>query len=105
MNKTKKINLRSFRELLLVGVVIVLCMIWTIMNSQFLSANNLSNILRQASYTAIAAVGMTMNKMRHKNTASTPASAEKAVVAAPDMGFSSSSSKAPDISADSIIQR
>ena len=32
MNKTKKINLRSFRELLLVGVVIVLCMIWTIMN-------------------------------------------------------------------------
>ena len=40
MNKTKKINLRSFRELLLVGVVIVLCMIWTIMNSQFLSANN-----------------------------------------------------------------
>ena len=55
MNKTKKINLRSFRELLLVGVVIVLCMIWTIMNSQFLSANNISNILRQASYTAIAA--------------------------------------------------
>lgn len=60
MDKTKKINLRSFRELLLVGVVIVLCMIWTIMNSQFLSANNISNILRQASYTAIAAVGMTM---------------------------------------------
>ena len=60
MNKTKKINLRSFRELLLVGVVIILCIIWTIMNSQFLSANNISNILRQASYTAIAAVGMTM---------------------------------------------
>ena len=54
MNKTKKINLRSFRELLLVGVVIVLCMIWTIMNSQFLSANNISNILRQASYTAVS---------------------------------------------------
>lgn len=30
------------------------------MNPQFLSLNNITNILRQASYTAIAAVGMTM---------------------------------------------
>lgn len=60
MNKTKKLNFGSFRELLLVGVVLLLCVIWTIMNPQFLSANNISNILRQASYTAIAAVGMTM---------------------------------------------
>lgn len=56
----KKINLNSFRELLLVGVVIVLSIVWTIMNPQFMSFNNISNILRQASYTAIAAVGMTM---------------------------------------------
>lgn len=60
MNEKKKISLSSFRELLLVGVVIVLCIIWTAMNSQFLSMNNITNILRQASYTAIATVGMTM---------------------------------------------
>ena len=56
----KKWNLSAFRELLLVGVVLLLCIIWTIMNPQFLSLNNITNILRQGSYTAIAAVGMTM---------------------------------------------
>lgn len=56
----KKWNLSSFRELLLVGVVLLLCIVWTIMNPQFLSLNNITNILRQGSYTAIAAVGMTM---------------------------------------------
>jgi ribose transport system permease protein len=60
MNKEKRINIRSLRELLLVGVVILLGIVWTIMNPQFLSGNNISNILRQASYTAIASVGMTM---------------------------------------------
>ena len=60
MNQKKKISLNSFRELLLVGVVILLCIIWTTMNPQFLSLNNITNILRQASYTAIAAAGMTM---------------------------------------------
>lgn len=60
MSKDKKINIKSLRELLLVGVVILLGIVWTIMNPQFLSGNNISNILRQASYTAIAAVGMTM---------------------------------------------
>ena len=60
MSEKKKINLSSFRELLLVGVVILLCIIWTAMNPQFLSVNNITNILRQASYTAIATVGMTM---------------------------------------------
>lgn len=60
MNEKKKLNLSSFRELLLIGVVILLCIIWTAMNSQFISMNNITNILRQGSYTAIAAVGMTM---------------------------------------------
>ncbi len=60
MNEKKKIHLNSSRELLLVGVVIALGIIWSIMNPQFLSPQNISNILRQASYTAIAAVGMTM---------------------------------------------
>lgn len=60
MNKKKSVDLKSFRELLLVGVVLLLCVVWTIMNPQFLSINNITNILRQGSYTAIAAVGMTM---------------------------------------------
>lgn len=60
MSKGKKMNFRSLRELLLVGVVIFLGIVWTIMNPNFLSGNNISNILRQGSYTAIAAVGMTM---------------------------------------------
>lgn len=60
MSKKKKINIRSLRELLLVGVVIVLCVVWTILNPQFISFNNISNILRQGSYIAIAAVGMTL---------------------------------------------
>lgn len=60
MNRQKKINIDSIRELLLVGVVLLLCVVWTIMNPQFLSISNLTNILRQASYTTIAAVGMTM---------------------------------------------
>lgn len=60
MSKQKKINIRSLRELLLVGVVIVLCVVWTILNPQFISFNNISNILRQGSYIAIAAVGMTL---------------------------------------------
>lgn len=60
MNKQKRISIDSIRELLLVGVVLLLCVIWTVMNAQFLSISNLTNILRQASYTTIAAVGMTM---------------------------------------------
>ena len=52
MDKTKKLNIRSLRELLLVGVVMVLCVVWTILNPQFMSFNNISNILRQGSYIA-----------------------------------------------------
>ena len=55
-----KINLKIFRELFLIGVVILLCLMWTMMNRQFLTVNNVTNILRQASYTVISAVGMTM---------------------------------------------
>lgn len=60
MKEKKKIDLGSLRELLLIGVVILLCIVWTAMNPQFISMNNITNILRQGSYTAIAAVGMTM---------------------------------------------
>ncbi len=60
MTKERKFNLSAMRELLLVGVVIVLCIVWTCLNPTFISVKNITNILRQASYTAIAAVGMTM---------------------------------------------
>ncbi len=60
MNKSKKINIGSSRELLLVVVVVILCIVWTVMNSQFIAVSNITNILRQASYTAIATIGMTM---------------------------------------------
>lgn len=61
MKKNKsKLDFNSLRELILVGFVILLSIVWTIMNPQFLTVSNLTNILRQASYIAIAAVGMTM---------------------------------------------
>lgn len=56
----EKIHIGSFRELFLVGVVVLLGIIWTVLNQSFITPDNLINILRQASYTAIAAVGMTM---------------------------------------------
>ncbi len=56
----EKIHIGSFRELFLVGVVVLLGIIWTVLNPSFITPDNLINILRQASYTAIAAVGMTM---------------------------------------------
>lgn len=60
MSTTKKIHLGALRELMLVGVVIILAIIWTSLNSQFIALSNITNILRVASYTAIASVGMTM---------------------------------------------
>lgn len=60
MTEKRKINLSGMRDLLLVGVVILLCVVWTILNPNFITLNNITNILRVASYTAIGAVGMTM---------------------------------------------
>ena len=48
------------REALLLGVVLALCVVWTALNPNFIKLNNVINILRQSSFTAIAAVGMTM---------------------------------------------
>lgn len=56
----EKIHIGSLRELFLVGVVLLLGVVWTVLNPSFITPDNLINILRQASYTAIAAVGMTM---------------------------------------------
>ena len=60
MTEKRKINLSGMRDLLLVGVVILLCIVWTVLNPNFITLNNITNILRVASYTAIGAVGMTM---------------------------------------------
>lgn len=56
----EKASLNAFRELILVGIVIILGIVWTVLNPRFLTFDNISNILRQSSYIAIGAVGMTM---------------------------------------------
>jgi ribose transport system permease protein len=48
------------RQLILVFVLLVFCIVWAIMSPAFLKLDNIINVLRQASYTAVAAVGMTM---------------------------------------------
>lgn len=59
MKKTK-FKAETLRQLILVFILIVICIVWTILSPNFLTVNNLMNVVRQASYTAIAAVGMTM---------------------------------------------
>ncbi len=60
MAEKKNLQLKSMREALLLGVVLALCVVWTMLNPNFIKLNNVINILRQSSFTAIAAVGMTM---------------------------------------------
>jgi ribose transport system permease protein len=56
----KKIKFDTLRQLILVFILIVICIVWAILSPNFLTMNNLMNVVRQASYTAIASVGMTM---------------------------------------------
>ena len=56
----KKIKFDTFRQMVLVIILIAMCVVWAIMSPNFLTMNNLMNVVRQASYTAIASVGMTM---------------------------------------------
>lgn len=56
----KKLKFDAFRQMVLVIILIVMCIVWTIMSPNFLTMNNLMNVVRQASYTAIASVGMTL---------------------------------------------
>lgn len=58
--KSKKIKVSVLRQMILIMVLIIMCVVWSIMSPVFLSFNNIINIIRQGSYTAIAAVGMTM---------------------------------------------
>lgn len=60
MAEKKSLRIKSMREALLLGVVLALCVVWTALNPNFIKLNNVINILRQSSFTAIAAVGMTM---------------------------------------------
>jgi ribose transport system permease protein len=56
----KKINFEGMRQMVLVFVLVAVCILWTILSPNFLTLNNVMNVIRQASYTAIASVGMTM---------------------------------------------
>ena len=56
----QKLSVDTVRQLILVCMLIVLCIIWSCMTPSFLMFDNLINILRQTSYTAIASIGMTM---------------------------------------------
>ena len=56
----KKLSFDMLRQLILVFVLLVFCIVWAIMSPAFLKLDNIINVLRQASYTAVAAVGMTM---------------------------------------------
>ena len=56
----KKIKFDTLRQMVLVLVLIAICIVWAVMSPAFLTMKNLMNVVRQASYTAIASVGMTM---------------------------------------------
>jgi len=56
----QKLSVDTIRQLILLCMLIVLCIIWSCMTPSFLMFDNLINILRQTSYTAIASIGMTM---------------------------------------------
>lgn len=49
MSKAKsKISFDTLRQLALVFILIALCILWTILSSNFLTVNNLMNVVRQA---------------------------------------------------------
>jgi len=58
--KNIKIDTNTMRQWVLVFVMIAIGVVWTILSPNFLTVDNLMNVVRQASYTAIASIGMTM---------------------------------------------
>ena len=56
----KKLSFDTMRQLVLVFILIFICLLWTVLTPTFLTFNNIINVIRQASYTAIASIGMTM---------------------------------------------
>ena len=60
MNNRHKANVDTMRQLVLTLILLAICAVWAIMAPNFLTVRNLMNVVRQASYVAIASVGMTM---------------------------------------------
>jgi ribose transport system permease protein len=60
--QTKKIKMSfdMLRQMVLIMILVGICIVWAIMTPSFLTVSNITNVVRQVSYTAIAAVGMTM---------------------------------------------
>ena len=58
--KKFKMSFDLFRQMVLIIILIAICVVWAIMTPSFLTVSNITNVIRQVSYTAIAAVGMTM---------------------------------------------
>jgi len=55
-----KFSFDHWRQMILVIVFAVICIVLSIMTPDFLTFNNIRNVVRQVSYTAIASIGMTL---------------------------------------------
>jgi ribose transport system permease protein len=58
--KNMKLSFEHLRQMILVLIFVLICIILSIMTPNFLTFNNIRNIVRQVSYTAIASIGMTL---------------------------------------------
>lgn len=56
----KKISFDRARQLVLLFILLGICLLWTVMTPNFFTFNNIINVIRQASYTSVASIGMTM---------------------------------------------
>ncbi|PKM51692.1 MAG: ribose ABC transporter permease [Firmicutes bacterium HGW-Firmicutes-7] len=56
---SKKINATNLQRFMIIGILVGLCFVFSMMNKEFLTYVNISNILRQQSMVAITAAGAT----------------------------------------------
>lgn len=59
-SKNKRLSFEHFRQMILVLILVLICIVLLIMTPNFLTFNNIRNVIRQVSYTAIASIGMTL---------------------------------------------
>jgi ribose transport system permease protein len=55
-----RLSFEHIRQMILVFILIIICILLSFMTPNFLTFNNIRNVIRQVSYTAIAAIGMTL---------------------------------------------
>jgi ribose transport system permease protein len=55
-----RLSFEHLRQMILVFIFVIICIILSIMTPNFLNFNNIRNVIRQISYTAIASIGMTL---------------------------------------------